>query len=168
VPSEPEPFDPLPLLDALGAGDVDFVVIGGVAGGVHGSAYPTYDLDIAYARDRANLERLANVLRELRATLRGAPPGIPFLLDADTLEAGARFTFKTEYGSLDILDRPDGAPPYAELKAAAKRGTIRGRPVRAASLDHLIAMKEASGRTKDKLMAMEYRVLSDELRAPRD
>jgi hypothetical protein len=36
-----------------------------------------------------------------------------------------------------------------------------------ASLDHLIAMKEASGRTKDKLMATEYRVLSDELRAPK-
>jgi hypothetical protein len=28
-------------------------------------------------------------------------------------------------------------------------------------------MKEASGRTKDKLMATEYRVLSDELRAPK-
>jgi hypothetical protein len=27
-------------------------------------------------------------------------------------------------------------------------------------------MKEASGRTKDKLMPTEYRVLSDELRAP--
>jgi hypothetical protein len=37
-----------------------------------------------------------------------------------------------------------------------------------ASLDHLIAMKEASGRTKDKLMATEYRTISDELRAPRD
>jgi hypothetical protein len=38
--------------------------------------------------------------------------------------------------------------------------------VRIASLDHLIAMKEASRRPKDKLMATEYRVLSDELRAP--
>jgi hypothetical protein len=28
-------------------------------------------------------------------------------------------------------------------------------------------MKEASGRTKDKLMATEYRTLSDVLRAPR-
>jgi hypothetical protein len=27
-------------------------------------------------------------------------------------------------------------------------------------------MKEASGRPKDKLMATEYRMLSDELRAP--
>jgi hypothetical protein len=29
-------------------------------------------------------------------------------------------------------------------------------------------MKEAAGRTKDKLMATEYRVLSDRLRAPKE
>ena len=34
----------------------------------------------------------------------------------------------------------------------------------AASLDHLIGMKEAAGRTKDKLMASEYRLLADEIR----
>jgi hypothetical protein len=61
----------LPLLEALAAGEVDFVVFGGVAGGTYGSAYPTYDLDVAYARDRANLERLADVLQGLGATLRG-------------------------------------------------------------------------------------------------
>jgi hypothetical protein len=45
---------------------------------------------------------------------------------------------------------------------------IGGQRIRIASLDHLIAMKEAAGRTKDKLMATEYRTLSDELRAPRE
>jgi hypothetical protein len=30
-----------------------------------------------------------------------------------------------------------------------------------------LAMKEAVGRTKDKLMATEYRALSDAIRAPR-
>jgi hypothetical protein len=48
------------------------------------------------------------------------------------------------------------------------RISVRGRQVFVASLDHLIAMKEPLGRTKDKLMATEYRVLSDRLRAPRD
>ena len=57
---------------------------------------------------------------------------------------------------------------YEKLKAAAGApAEVEGEAIFVASLDHLIAMKEASGRTKDKLMATEYRVLSDELRAPK-
>jgi hypothetical protein len=168
VPSDADSFDPLPLLEVLVAEEVDFVVIGGVAGGAHGSSYATYDLDVAYARDRPNLERLASALRRLNATLRGAPPDLPFRLDAETLENGSHFTFSTSHGPLDILSDPDGAPPYPELKARAVRNRVRGRPVAFASLDHLIAMKEASGRVKDKLMATDYRSLSDRLRAPGD
>ncbi|MGH3031986.1 MAG: nucleotidyltransferase [Gaiellaceae bacterium] len=146
---------------------MDFVVIGGVAGGAHGSSYGTFDVDLAYARDPENLERIATVLRSIDATLRGAPPDLPFLLDAKTLQAGGNFTFLTSLGSVDLLAYPAGAPPYEHLKAAAMIIDVRGLRVRVASLDHLIAMKEASGRTKDKLMATEYRVLADEIRRPR-
>jgi hypothetical protein len=165
----PPDFRPKAILRALTEHEVDFVVIGGLAGMARGSAYPSFDVDIAYARDDANLERLATALRALGATLRGAPAGLPFQLDARTLRAGAHFTFSTPYGALDILSDPDGAPRYEKLKAAAgERVTIEGERVLVCSLDHLIAMKEASGRPKDKLMATEYRTLSDELRAPRD
>lgn len=147
---------------------VDFVLIGGLAGMARGSSYPSYDVDIAYARAKTNLERLASALNDLGATLRGAPRDLPFQLDARTSKAGAHFTFETRYGSLDILTDPDGAPPYEKLKAAAGApAEVEGELIFVASLDHLIAMKEASGRTKDKLMATEYRVLSDELRAPK-
>lgn len=168
MPSEPEPpFDPLPALRALADAGVDFVVIGGVAGGAYGSSFTTYDLDIAYARDPQNLERMAQALRSIGARLRGAPADLPFLLDAKTLGAGANFTFDTDLGSLDILGDAAGAPPYDRLRAEANTIEIAGRPMLFASLDHLIAMKEAAGRTKDKLMATEYRTLSDVLRAPR-
>jgi hypothetical protein len=163
VPSGEPEFDPLPFLQALAAGGVDFVVIGGVAGGAHGSSYPTYDLDVACARDRENLERLAEVLRKLDARLRGAPPDVPFILDAETLESGMHFTFTTPFGSIDILADPDGAPPYARLRDRSTSASVRGEQVRVASLDDLIAMKEASGRTKDRLMATEYRVIADEV-----
>jgi hypothetical protein len=155
------------MLSCLVRHEVDFVVIGGIAGMARGSAYPSYDLDVAYARDDANLDRLAAALVEIGATLRGAPPGLPFQLDARTLKNGANFTFDTPNGALDILSDPAGAPPYRKLFDGGDTEAIDGVPVRIASLDHLIAMKEAAGRPKDKLMATEYRVLSDAIRAPR-
>ncbi|MEP7334909.1 MAG: hypothetical protein ABI717_03920 [Actinomycetota bacterium] len=164
MPPEPPEFRPKAILSALVEHDVDFVLVGGLAGMAHGSSFPSFDVDVAYGRDRPNLERLATALQELQATLRGAPPDVPFQLDAKTLEAGAHFTFSTPFGALDILDRPDGAPPYPQLRSAATLAEVDGQPVRVASLDHLIAMKEAAGRPKDKLMATEYRTLSDEQR----
>ena len=164
----PAEFAPRKILRALRGRDVDFVVIGGLAGVAHGSSYPTYDLDVAYARDRDNLDRLAAALQELGVALRGAPTGLPFVPDSSTLRSGSNFTFSTRWGALDILGDAAGAPPYTQLREAAVRVEIDGEPVLIASLDHLIAMKESAGRPKDKLMATEYRVLSDELRAPRD
>ena len=159
-------FDPGPALRTLVGHGVDFVLIGGIAAIVLGSSYSTSDLDVAYARDRANLERLADALRELGATLRGAPPGLPFRLDADTLEAGLNFTFATEGGDLDVFGEPAGAPPYAELKRRSSVERIEGVEIRVASIDHLIAMKEAAGREKDTLLASQLRTLSDRLRRP--
>ncbi|MBM4363384.1 MAG: hypothetical protein FJ104_11935 [Deltaproteobacteria bacterium] len=161
----PEPdFDPAAILATLRRHAVDFVVVDGLAGLAHGSQYPTADTDVVYARGRENLLRLAAALRELGATLRGAPPGLPFQLDAETLRAGANFTFDTTMGPLDILGDAAGAPRYELLHDASMRTTLFSIDVHVASLDHLIAMKEAAGRPKDILMASEYRTISDELR----
>jgi len=159
-------FDPAPLLETLVRHDVDFVLIGGIAAAALGSSRSTYDVDVAYSRTPENLARLARALTELGATLRGAPAGLPFLLDAKTLASGLNFTFSTRFGPLDILGEPAGAPPYAELKRAASPTLIRGASVYVTSLDHLIAMKEAAGRPHDKLTATELRAISDELRGP--
>jgi hypothetical protein len=167
--AQPPEFRPRRILEALVAHGVDFVLMGGLAGVARGSSYPSYDIDIAYARDDDNLERLAAALRKLEATLRDAPAGLPFVPDAGTLRAGSHFTFSTPYGSLDLLSDSDGVPHYADLKrAAGEPANLEGAAVHVASLDHLIAMKERSGRTKDRLMATEYRVLADELRRSRE
>ena len=159
-------FDPVPMLVALADANVDFVVIGGVAGGAHGSAYGTEDLDVVYARASENLDAMAIALERLSVTLRGAPTDLPFQVDARTLSKGTNFTFDTALGSLDILAFPTGAPPYEQLRAGALEIDLEGRNIRIASLDHLIAMKEAAARTKDLLMASELRDISDALRRP--
>jgi len=157
-------FDPATLIQTLLDYEVDFVLIGGVAGNLHGSARITADLDVAYARDPQNLERLARMLLAVHATLRGAPKAIPFLLDAETLAAGQNFTFDTDFGAFDMLGRPEGAPAYSELVQEAPTYELGGQPVRVASLDHLIRMKEAAGRPQDKLDAATYRAIADEQR----
>jgi hypothetical protein len=163
-----EAFDPAPVLKLFTEAGVDFVVIGGVAGGAHGSSYGTFDTDLAYSRTPDNLERIVRVLSSIGARLRGAPPDVPFQLDAAALEEGGNFTFSTDLGDVDLLAYPAGSPPYERLRADAMVIDVGGHAVRIASLDHLIAMKEAAGRPRDKVMAAEYRVISDELRAPRD
>src|SRR5687768_10328290 len=102
-------FDPGRALATLARHRVRFVIIGGLAGRLWGSPSVTNNLDICYARDMTNLDRLAQALKELEARLRGAPENIPFFLDAQTLAAGDHFTFVTKAGNLDCLGLPMGS-----------------------------------------------------------
>ena len=158
------PLDAGRLLQALARNGVDFVLIGGLAGMLHGSAYPTFDLDVVYARDKQNISRVTAALREVDVKLRGAPADLPFVLDERTIENGSNFTFETRFGSFDILGHADGMPPYEELRNNSKLGEIDGVEVRVASINDLIAMKRAANRTKDKLMVAEYLAIADEQR----
>jgi hypothetical protein len=75
-------FDPERIIRTLAMHGVRFILIGGYTGVVHGSGVATFDLDICYDRSRPNVERLAAALHELAATLRDAPPDLPFRLDS--------------------------------------------------------------------------------------
>jgi hypothetical protein len=130
---------------------VDFVVIGGIAGVLHGSARNTFDLDICFATDEANLVALGDVLTALGARLKGVEEEVPFVPDARTLRQVELLTLVTSLGELDLLARPPGAPAYQELRRNADRYDLGGFNVSVASIDDLIAMKQAAGRAKDLL-----------------
>lgn len=158
-----ETFDPRSLLDVLTRHAVDFVLIGGVAANALGSLSLTGDLAICHARDRANLDRLASACREVHATLRGAPPGLPFILDGETLWRGDSFTFDTDFGSFDVLATPSGTTGFPQLRANAHEATVTGRTVWVCALEDLIRMKTAAGRPKDRIELEILGALRDEI-----
>jgi hypothetical protein len=158
-------FEPVPLLRVLDEFGVEYVVIGGVAANAHGSPSVTKDLDVCYARDRGNLERLAAALQRLGAKLRGVDDDVPFLLDAKTLRAGDSFTFTTTYGDLDVLATPSGTRGYDQLARAAEEADFGGFSVRIAALDDLIAMKRAANRLKDQVEVQILGALREEIEA---
>jgi hypothetical protein len=152
------------ILQKLTARGVDFVVIGGIAAVLHGSPSTTYDLDVCYATDRGNLAALGQVLSELDAHLRGVDKALPFAPDGETLRRVELLTLVTKFGELDLLSNPVGSPGYEALRRGAERFDLGGFSVLVASIDDLIAMKIAAGRTKDLAAAEELEAIR-ELRA---
>lgn len=137
------------ILRRLTARGVDFVVIGGIAAVLWGSPRMTYDLDICFATDDTNLKALGQVLVDLNAQLRAVDEEVPFIPDATTLRRVEVLTLKTSAGELDLLARPAGAPTYDTLRKRATRVDLGDFNILISSLDDLIAMKRAAGRTKD-------------------
>jgi hypothetical protein len=156
-------FDPVAGLRALLDHDVRFVLIGGYAAAIRGSPMMTGDVDICPARDRRNLDRLAEALRSVHARLRGAPADARFQLDSRALEAGDHFTFATDAGPIDCLGTPAGTDGFADLDAAATDEDLDGLVVRVASLDDLIRMKRAADRPQDRIAVEWLSALRDEL-----
>ncbi len=63
-------------------------------------------------------------------------------------------------GVVDILSSVEGLGDFARLKNAAEKFEIDGRVCWVISLEELIVAKEAVGRGKDKLTAVELRVIA--------
>jgi hypothetical protein len=154
------------LVRLLAESKVEFVVVGGLAAVVHGSAYVTYDLDICYARSANNVERLCRGLAAVHPTLRGAPKDLPFRLDPATVSAGLNFTLDTDLGALDLLGEVQPFGSYADVEKQSDEAELFGRPVRVLSLEALIGAKRSAGRRKDLLVVPELEALLELRKRP--
>jgi hypothetical protein len=124
----------------------------------------TVDVDVCPAVDRENLENLAAALGELAATLRDAPPDLPFHADRATLERAELLTLTTPYGDLDVVKRPPGVDGYDELARNAVNAELDEQlVVPIAAIDDLIRMERASGRPKDRIELEVLGALREEL-----
>ncbi|HKP76511.1 MAG TPA: hypothetical protein VJT67_13365 [Longimicrobiaceae bacterium] len=128
---------------------VRFVLIGGLAGIVHGSPRLTNDVDVCFDRLPDNLERLAAVLASWKAYPRGFPPDLPWEPDVRTLKAATVLTLQTTEGFLDVMAEVAGVGVYAECEAASEWAEFSGKRIRVLGLRALIAAKQAAGRERD-------------------
>jgi hypothetical protein len=137
------------LLRTLHEHRVRFLIVGGAAATAHGSARLTQDLDLVYDRSLENLERLVRALAPHEPYLRGAPPGLPFALDVETLRRGLNFTLTSKLGDVDLLGEIVGGGGYGELEPHGVAMELFGVRCLVLGLDKLIDVKRAAGRPKD-------------------
>jgi hypothetical protein len=150
------------LLELLTTAQVDFILIGGGAATAHGSVRLTVDVDVVYMRSPENVARLAAALAPLSPYLRGAPPGLPFRLDAETILHGLNFTLTTSLGSLDLLGEVTGGGGYEDLLPHTVRIQAYGVECLCLDVEKLIEVKRAAGRPKDFDAIAELEALKEE------
>jgi hypothetical protein len=108
------PVDLAQVIPPLVRAKVDFILIGGMAAILHGSARVTFDVDVVYSRTHDNIERLTTALAAHRPYLRNAPSGLPFAWDTKTIRSGLNFTLTTDLGDIDVLGEVAGDGPAVE------------------------------------------------------
>lgn len=144
-------FDPRAVLAQFRRDEVIFVVIGGVAATLHGSPYPTSDLDICPQQDERNLERLARSLNALGAKKWDPRKDIEVSIEwsKDTLEVDKTWILTTRFGHVDVRFQPAGTQGYRDLARQKVHYDLNGVSIEVADLEDLIRMKEAAGRERD-------------------
>ena len=152
------------IFQVLTAAGVDFVLIGGVAANLHGSARATFDVDVVYSRKRENILRLVAALAPFKPYLRGAPPGLPFQFDEPTVRNGLNFTLDTTLGAIDLLGEVTGGGSYDQLLPHTVEMEAFEIRCRCITLEHLIQLKRAAGRPKDFEAIAELESLLEERR----
>lgn len=146
----PEPLRLRQLLERLVESDVRFVLVGGLAVNAWGYIRATRDIDLVPDPSRENLERLDGLLKDLggKVDVDGR------LLDSSAispfLRTGDRTLIVTDLGRVDILQGLPQVPAFAVLDDKATDVEMDGLVVRVCSLSHLLAMKRASERPRDR------------------
>jgi hypothetical protein len=116
----------------------------------HGANTLTQDVDVAYAVDSQNLERLAAFLPMIHARVLGRPMNDAFVITPEILQRVRFLNLYTDLGEVDIMRDVPGVDSFEGLSQRAVLTDLGGFVVRIASLDDLIAMKRAANRPKDQ------------------
>ena len=147
------------LLRRLVETQVDFVLVGGFAGVVHGCSYVTQDIDICCDFSPENLLALQKAVSDLHPVHRMTPGRKRLSLTEQTCSQFKNLYLDTDIGQLDCLSFIDGLGDYQTVKQASKLIRIKDLPLRILSLDGLIKAKKAMNRPRDRQVIFELEAI---------
>jgi predicted nucleotidyltransferase len=145
-----EPLRLRELLERLIKADIRFVLVGGLAVNAWGYLRATRDVDVVPDSAPENLAKLDSLLRGLGGKVEAGGR----LLDSSAiwtfLKTGDRTLVITDLGRVDVLQGLPQVPTFEVLDAEALEVDMDGLSVRVCSLRHLLSMKQASQRPRDR------------------
>lgn len=139
------------ILQLLVENGVDFVLVGGVAGVLHGAPVNTFDVDIVHRRTPENISRMLKALDLLDARYRHSASRL--LRPGEShLSGPGHQLLMTRFGPLDVLGMIGSNHDYDELiDGAVPMELGSGMSVNVISLPMLIQTKEEVGQSKDQI-----------------
>jgi len=137
------------LLSRLREQEVEFVIIGGVCGVLHGASLVTWDLDICCRFSRENLRRIEAAVKDLQPRHRLTANKLPLELTDELCDRLKNIYLNTDWGILDCLSEVSGLGDYEQVLRRSIPHRMSYGEFRILSLDALIAAKSAVGRKKD-------------------
>ena len=138
------------VLEALERTQVEYIVVGGMAGVLLGAPIVTADVDIVHRRSVENVARLMAVLKELGAYVRSDLAGRRLIPDEGHLTGRGHINLMTRVGPLDVLCEVGDSLGYDELIQDTEGVVVGNLQLRVLSLPKLIEVKTAAGRPKDR------------------
>lgn len=141
--------DSVNLLERLVSHGVDFVIVGGFAGVVHGCTCVTQDIDICCDFSPANLLALQRAVSDLEPVHRMTPQRKKLELTEETCAHFRNLYLDTKEGQLDCLSFVDGLGDFSQAKQESELVEVEETKMRVLSLDALIRAKRAMNRPRD-------------------
>jgi predicted nucleotidyltransferase len=148
------------LLQRLADAGVDFVVVGGYAGMIHGSALITKDVDVCAVLSAENVEKIRRAFADINPVHRQTHRLLSFLEHPAPGQPLVNLYLRTDKGVIDILSSILGIGDFDRLRSSAVEMPMFGRTYPVISLEDLITAKEAVGREKDLLAVKELRAIA--------
>ncbi len=147
------------LLGRLVNAGVDFVIIGGFAGVVHGCTYVTQDIDICCDFRPATLLAVQRAISDLHPVHRMTPGRQKLELTEQTCSQFKNLYLDTDIGQLDCLSFIDGLGDFNEVRRESELFEVEEMKIRVLSVDALIKTKKLMKRLRDREAVLQLEAI---------